>query len=174
MNTFHHAFWMYFFTYRTRNVWQYVLGGVAPDLVYFVLLAVMLWQREISFSAIRQLNPSSFTSYLVLYPWARTIDLIGHSFVIWLSALMLSLLPVLKPARPFILGWGVHILIDVLTHSGDAIYLFYPLSSMRLPSPVSYWEPGFWAHGFRMLNVSFMIAAGSYLLYGWLRRRWQK
>lgn len=171
MNTIHHGFWMYFFTHRSRAVWQYVLGGVAPDLVYFVMLAAMLWRGDLSWRALLNLNPTVFLSYLPLYPWAGKIDLIGHSLVVWLAALLLSLLPLVRTVRPFILGWGVHVLIDVFTHSAYAVYFLYPLSMRQVHSPLSYWETTFLAREFNTVNYVLMFAAAVYLVYWWWRRR---
>lgn len=171
MNTIHHGFWMYFFTYRSRAVWQYVLGGVAPDLVYFAMLAVMLWRGDVGWRELLNLNPTLFLSYLPLYHWATKIDLFGHSLVVWLVGLCLTLLPGLAVVRPFVLGWGVHVMIDVFTHSAYAVYFLYPLSLRQVHSPVSYWEPTFFANEFNTVNYFLLFSAALYLLYCWWRRR---
>ncbi len=71
----------------------------------------------------------------------------------WMLALLLSM--------------AVHAVCDLLVHREDAHGHFYPLTSWRFISPVSYWDPahyGAWFLGFELL----LVLTGSVLL---LRRQ---
>ena len=171
MFTLHHGFWIYFFTRRHPQVWQFVVGSMLPDYVYLVLLGFLLFTREIGWQEVVSLSPTTFMTYIPLYPWAMRVDLIGHSVVIWGGAFVLSLLPIFNRLQAFIVGWGSHLLIDGLTHAAYASFYLYPLSMAAVHSPVSYWEPSYFAREFKLVNGILMGLAALYLLYHWWKKR---
>ncbi len=68
----------------------------------------------------------------------------------------------------FLLGWVWHTLTDFLTHTKDALPLFWPLSNLVWQSPVSYWDPGHYGrqfflveHGAILLTVLWLLAKRS-------------
>lgn len=170
MYTWQHGFWIYFFTRHHPRVWQFLIGSMLPDYIYVIAIAMMLMRGQIAWSSLVSINPATMMSLLPMYPWVVKIDLLGHSVVIWGIAFLLTILPMLKRFQAFTVGWGTHLLIDGLTHAAYANHFLYPLSMLSVHSPVSYWEPQFFAHEFRWLNGTFMMAAFIYLLY----ERWKQ
>lgn len=171
MFTWHHGFWLYFFTRRHPRVWQFVAGSMLPDYIYVVTVVIMLLRSQVSWSDLLHMNPTIMMSLLPMYPWAVEIDLIGHSIVVWAFAFILTLLPAMKGLRAFVIGWGTHLLIDSLTHAAYANYLFYPISLISVHSPVSYWEPQFFANEFKWANRIGMIMAVLYMSYEWWKNK---
>lgn len=174
MFTFHHGFWLYFFTRRHPQVWQFVIGSMLPDYIYFVLLGYLLVQGQLALTDVLELSPGAFMGYIPVYPWAMYGDLLGHSVVVWGAAFMLTLLPSANRLQAFTVGWGSHLLIDGLTHAAHANFYLYPLSLLSVHSPVSYWEPEYFAREFRLVNGISLALAAAYLLYCWWRKRKQK
>jgi len=51
----------------------------------------------------------------------------------------------------FLAGWGLHVVIDMLTHRSDGYPILWPLSDYRFPTPVSYWEPAYYGRTFSLV-----------------------
>jgi hypothetical protein len=171
MYTFHHGFWLYFLARRHPLVWHFVIGSMLPDYVYFILIAVLLAQGRLYFADLLQLTPATFMTFLPQYPWAIQIDLIGHSVLIWGAAFCLSLLPAFSRAQALVVGWGTHLLLDGVTHAAYVNFFLYPLSLLGVHSPVSYWEPEYFAKEFKLVNGTLLSLVGVYLFYHWWKKR---
>ncbi len=171
MFTWHHGFWLYFFTRRRPDVWQFVAGSMFPDYIYVVLISVMLGKGQVAWNDLLVMNPSIMMSFLPLYPWAVKIDLIGHSVVIWGITFLFTLLPIINKGQPFVIGWGTHLLIDGLTHAAYANFFLYPISLLGVHSPVSYWEPQYFAAEFRVVHNILIVVAIGYLLYHYWKKK---
>jgi hypothetical protein len=174
MFTLHHGFWIYFFSRRHPLLWYYVFGSMLPDYIYLVLVAVLMLGGHIEAAEIISLSPKVMMSYLPLYPWAVKADLIGHSVVVWGAFFLLTLILGLAKCRAIVIGWGTHLLLDELTHSAYANFYLYPLSMSAIHSPVSYWEPQYFAEEFNIVNKTVMIAMAAYLVYHWWKHQKNK
>lgn len=172
MNTLQHGFWLYFATHKHPRVWHYVLGAVFPDLIYILgflyLLSIkqVFWENWSSWC-----DPAVGISFLRGLPWVGYVEFTGHSLLIWLVALLASLLPVFRRARDFIFGWGSHILLDVFTHVQHAPYLLYPLSWRQFPIGVSYWDKRYHSMEFQWIQGVLTSLAVSYLVYEYYNAR---
>lgn len=75
MDTFSHGFWNFFIFYKSKWRWAVLLGGILPDLIYFVGAPYVL---------IVQPFPESFNEFplnILMTPWVRTLDfLLGKGF----------------------------------------------------------------------------------------------
>lgn len=171
MFTLHHGLWLYFFSRRHPRVWHFVAGSMFPDYIYIVLIGVLLAKGQLGVRDMAGLSPTMFMTYLPQYPWALHVDLVGHSAVFWGASLGMTLLTAFRKARAFVVGWGSHILLDGLTHAAHANLFLYPLSPLAAHSPVSYWEPAFFAREFRLVNGTLMGLMAAYLLYHWWKKR---
>lgn len=174
MFTWHHGFWLYFFTWRHPKVWQFVVGSMLPDYIYIIAVSVMLWKGQLSWLDLLHLSPTMMMSLLPMYPWVVKIDLLGHSLVVWGVAFLLTFLPIVNKIQLFVIGWGTHLLLDSFTHAAYANYFLYPISLMSVHSPISYWEPEYFAHEFKLVNGILIIVAASYLGYYWWKKKQQK
>jgi membrane-bound metal-dependent hydrolase YbcI (DUF457 family) len=88
--------------------------------------------------------------------WRNPVVCALHSLVPWVVALLGVLL--LRRARPpataplmAVLGWGSHVVLDMLTHRSDGYPILWPLSDYRFPTPISYWEPAYHGTAFALV-----------------------
>lgn len=174
MFTLHHGLWIYFFTRRHAQVWQFVAGSMLPDYVYFLMIGLMLIRGQLNFTEITSLSPQVMMFFLPMYPWVVKTDLIGHSVVVWGAAFILTLLPVVNRLQAFVVGWGTHLLFDAFTHGAYANLFLYPLSLYAVHSPVSFWEPAYFAREFNIVNSALMALMAGYILYKWLSKKYRK
>jgi hypothetical protein len=138
-----------------------VWWGVFPDVLAFgPSVAAGLWLRLAgganSGSAEGHVLPHVHVG-LPLYP-------AGHSLVVFL--LVFGLVSIL--ARHFVfamLGWLLHILIDIPTHSLSyyATRFLWPISDYRIDG-IAWWTPWFWAATYGALGVVYFLL----LRKGWI------
>ncbi len=180
MDVFAHTLWtnaLFHIKYAKQRRLRYLAAffGVVPDLLGFTPLFIYLLVSGEMFDGERLhfLYGTNWT-----YGFAQDAYLFTHSFVIFLICLLLVTFIgnlILKskqgPLYKFwvfwpMLGWGLHILIDIPTHPDFYHTPFlYPLSDFRNEHGVS------WAHPtFMIMNYSLLIAV--YLgLYFYQRRQ---
>jgi membrane-bound metal-dependent hydrolase YbcI (DUF457 family) len=97
--------------------------------------------------------------------WNSLIAKSVHSFAIWAAVVFFVLMIKVISGKknifmlifPFLIGWGLHLVADALTHVSDGYALLFPLSSYRFPAPVSYWETEFHGREFFWISHSLMI-----------------
>ena len=160
MNLYEHFFWNYALFYRKSWAWKVAVGGIFPDLIYMVAFIPKIFFYR---SFIEWMHDPLWDTL-----WNSFIARGAHSFVVWGAFAILFLVimnkETFRQASPFLLGWGLHIGFDALTHVSDGYALFYPLSDYRFPSPVSYWERAYHAREFFWVSHILMIG----LLLLWL------
>jgi hypothetical protein len=97
-----------------------------------------------------------------------TPDAALHSAVpvLLLLALTAGMRPSGRRAAPRLLlaGWAGHVAADALTHADDARPVLWPVSGLRLRSPVSYWDSSRFALPFAALEHAATLAAAWWLL----------
>lgn len=174
MYTLHHGFWMYFFSRSHRETWKFVLGSMLPDYIYGVFFIILLINGLIDFQEILSVDPRRLMALLPLYPWVVKLDLLGHSLIVWSFFMVLSMFGRLKILQAFMIGWGSHILVDALTHAAHANFYLYPLSMSQVHSPVSYWDPEYFADEFRLVNGTLMGLVLFYLIGQKIYKWWRK
>jgi membrane-bound metal-dependent hydrolase YbcI (DUF457 family) len=142
-----HAFWAWYPWRRRRWVGWFVLGAVVPDLPYVAVFAAASLRAGPGMLADLGLWDALWRSPLVcglhsLVPWSAV--LLG-TVVLRRRERSPAPAPRVRRVTAFVLGWGSHVFLDMLTHRSDGYPIFWPLSAYRFPTPISYWEPSF--HG---------------------------
>ncbi|UOQ93990.1 metal-dependent hydrolase [Halobacillus shinanisalinarum] len=193
MNTIHHGFWTYFIFRKKRQLVKwFVIGSIAPDIIYFVMFLYLGVQKEIltlsllldlfkmpmfgfpsdsSNMALTQLH--DFILEMFQHPIVEILRFTGHSLLVWtiLSGLVYWRMGFkLSPLKAFLLGWLGHILTDLLTHATDATPILYPLSDLIVRSPISYWNPDYYGKEFNIVNNILLVLATVYLIIRFLQR----
>ena len=158
MQTISHGLWSYVIAHRSRHAWAFVLGAVFPDLVYALAFVYLLLRQG--------LRPhTTLASTQLSFPyWGGAVL---HSVAIWLAALVTARL---LSSRPWITwfagGWGLHLVVDLLTHREMASPYFFPFYNRPIKGIVSFNDPAFiyW-------DRALLALAGLILVTGWLVRR---
>src|SRR3989344_3455353 len=141
MDIFSHAFWAaaaaksvntkikYFKKRKPINVLWVALWGVAPDISAFAPIFIsgafvfLLGTGEMSVFQIphpSDMEPAEGNGLLV-FKLTKALYNIGHSAIVFAAVFILASL-IFRRLRWEMLGWFLHIIIDVPTHS----YKFYP------------------------------------------------
>lgn len=176
MNTLQHGFWIYFIARKVKRRWYYVLGAMFPDAMYIAGLLYLLFTGQIPWQEYGfWTHPVVGISYLRSLPWVGWGEFSGHSVIIWLAAGAFSLVFRWQMMRAFVMGWGSHLVIDILTHVTYTPYLLYPLSWQQFPLGLSYWDLAFHGREFQLVQSVTTVLAISYLIYEyWLYWRSRK
>jgi hypothetical protein len=135
--------------FRLNTGWT-VWWGCFPDLLAFGPGAVAgVWLRLTEGQASDHLLPHVHIG-LPLYP-------AGHSLMVFLLAFgLVSLLA--RRVMFEMLGWLLHILIDIPTHSMRyyATRFLWPISDFRIDG-IAWWTPWFWAATYGALFVVYVL-----------------
>ncbi|MBI2650622.1 hypothetical protein HYX04_04895 [Candidatus Woesearchaeota archaeon] len=113
MDIFAHGLWSYAIFQNKKYVWWAALFGVLPDILSFGILFVM---NMINGNFHR--GPPALNT---LPKWLFTAYNLTHSFVLFVAVFFAVFLITKNWYLP-LLAWGIHILIDVPTHS----FRFFP------------------------------------------------
>lgn len=147
-----HFFWNWYLFRRRPWVWKFACAGIAPDLPYVLLLGYY----SLRFRA------NGFADLMAWeLVWRSPIASGLHSFVPWSIAVAAVLC--FAPAQrrralaPLLAGWLSHIVADMLTHRSDGYPIFYPLSTYRFATPISYWEPAYHGRAFMLIDTTCII-----------------
>ncbi|MGB8002455.1 MAG: DUF4184 family protein [Anaerobacillus sp.] len=172
MNTLHHAFWSYFFFRKKKRqtVKYIVLGGIAPDIIYYVMFLYLLVERSIQ----KLMNPKIelsmhyFVHGLFEHPVVEVLRKLGHSIVIWLIAFIIVIILhkgfKLTPLSGLVWGWFLHIVVDFFTHVSDAVPIFFPIYNTVIPGFVSYWNPHYYGIEFGITHSIVLVSTIIYLI----------
>ncbi len=136
-----------------------VFWGIFPDLFSFTVPAVLrVWWYATGVTA--SLLPDAKSAQRLQFVWRLYYG--SHSLIVFATVFgvvwVLARRPVLE-----LLGWGLHILIDIPTHKGIfAVPFLWPLSSFALSG--IRWESGW----FLVINYTALLLIFSWM---WVRKR---
>ncbi|MBI2107124.1 hypothetical protein HYT57_04005 [Candidatus Woesearchaeota archaeon] len=150
MDTLAHFLWTFALFFKRKERWLAGLFGVLPDLVSFgphLILSFIAGNAMFGRSELTNIPVSVFMLYNLT-----------HSIIIFVLAVLIVYL-LTKKIHWFMFGWGLHILIDIPSHTTD----FFP-------TPFLYPFPQFYVNGIQWNNPVFMIVNYSLLVivYAWL------
>lgn len=113
MDIFAHFFWTYAVFHKTKKPWLSAFFGIIPDLLSFGFLFA---SNFIFGGGIRLFSSSGPISKYVTESYNYT-----HSLIIFFGVLMIIYF-LTKRFYVFLLGWPLHILLDIPTHTNK----FFP------------------------------------------------
>ncbi len=129
-------------------------GAVAPDLpilVFYLLERLALGRSEAEI----------WTRDYFLPEWQNVFDL-AHSIPLALVGLGVARLLARRIPQAFFASLLLHSIFDLPLHHDDAHRHFFPLSDVRLVSPLSYWDLAH--HGSLMLALEASVVCATSLL----------
>ncbi|HIE94150.1 MAG TPA: hypothetical protein EYQ83_15290 [Acidobacteria bacterium] len=151
---------------RWLSHWLAISGGaVAPDLSMVFLFAyerVVRGTPERVIWSTRYFDPD----------WQLVVDLFNSFPLIGLGALVAWRLRA-TAWLAFFASMALHCVTDLLVHREDAHAHFFPLSSWRFISPVSYWDPRHYGWLVGPLEL-LLIVGGALVLFRSETRVWRR
>lgn len=164
MDIFAHALWttaaykqLYDKKHTHLSLKWAAFWGVFPDLFAFTIPFVMLFVNL----ATGHLPRNTYGWDSGMQSLAYQLYNISHSLVIFLVTFLIVW--ALRRKAPLVmLGWALHILIDVPTHVAEfyATPIFWPISGWKFTHGISWGAP--W---FMVLNYSSLILVYTYFFY---------
>ncbi|MBI2658516.1 hypothetical protein HYX05_00225 [Candidatus Woesearchaeota archaeon] len=151
MDIFAHGLWSYAIFHRKKYVWLATFFGLLPDFLSFGIIFVMNL-----FNGNLQRGPPSINS---LPEWLFAAYNMTHSLIIFLFAFILIYAFTKKWFWPFA-AWGIHILIDIPTHSFRYFPtpFLWPLSDYKF-NGTSWSTPWFMVVNYSALMIVFIMIA---------------
>jgi len=138
-------------------------GAIFPDIPIF---ALFLW-----YTLIKPTPQQEIWRELYFHPKWQTAFNISHSFPIWVAVGCLFFLLRMPRGALFSLAAFLAAAEDFFVHHDDAHAHFFPFSSYRFRSPVSYWDPAHYGNIASVLEVA-LVAAASVWTFRRLETRW--
>lgn len=141
------------------------LWGIIPDLLAFglpfLVLGYAMAVSDVPFEGLRKLCPCVLDApgkYQWISDFIPRVYQISHSLVIF-GATFLAVWAVRRRAPLAMLGWMLHILIDMFTHAASFFPtpLFWPLSDAKFLHGISWADPRFMIINYAALLVVFWL-----------------
>lgn len=168
---------------KVNTPWLLV-GSILPDLP-FTLLTLVFWAYYLWVAPISDdQTVMSVMEYMHFDLFYRDpVWIIGHNFfhapfiLLAIGVIGWQLRHKLWGARLLWLsvGAGLHTLIDIFTHHSDGPLILFPFNwTYRFASPISYWEPEYYAWLLSPLEHLLDLALIVYLVGLWWQHRQKK
>jgi hypothetical protein len=147
-----------------RIAWAGALGGLAPDIPMFAIVAFL----RLTGHGFEEIFGTLYWS-----DWWQVCNAIGHNFLLWGAVLFMSsqmsaignakLATRSRYAVAFSGSALLHSVVDFLVHRNDAHMHFWPLSQWRFVSPVSYWDSAHYGTPFGLFEASLGLTMAALL-----------
>jgi len=138
-----------------------LLGGLLPDVSLYVMAGVSIFILGIA--------PNVVFSELYFSDSWQLVFSIDNSFLVWLVVLAMAF----YFKSPFFIVLTstalLHLVCDFALHNDDARVHFWPLSTWRFESPLSYWDSNHHARFVAPIEAVITAIALLYLTTGGLR-----
>lgn len=151
---------------RWRPQWLAITGGaLVPDLpmvVFYLVERVALGTPERAIWSTRYFDPG----------WQMFIDVFNSLPLIGLGAFMAWRVRA-SAWCVFFASMAVHCAVDFLVHREDAHAHFFPVSSWRFVSPVSYWDPRHYGSFVGVVELLLVFGGVVVLMTYYSHRSWR-
>ena len=135
-----------------RN-WAVLVGAVIADLSIFVMY---FWTRVLMG------QPEDLIWREIYFtPFWQSIGMIANSFPLYASAALVAWWRGWQIMLVFALSALLHVSFDFPVHNDDAHAHFWPFTTWRFESPLSYWDPdhfGLWVAGVEVVFGVVLVA----------------
>ncbi len=119
-------------------------GGLVPDAF---LMSVWGWSKAAGIAE------GDLWRRIYWTDWVQAGQAVSNSFPLFVAILAASLALRFRAAAVFAGAALLHLACDFLLHATDAHQHFWPLSTWRFESPVSYWDPAHFGGAVAMLEA---------------------
>lgn len=150
-----------------KRAWVGALGGVLPDIPMLLIVATLM---------IARVPGRKIFDEMYWEKWWQITNGIAHNFWLWGGLLLLSIVmrERLSARAESIDTWALvtvfaasgllHSCIDFLVHREDAHMHFWPVSSWKFTSPVSYYDPAHYGRWFSLFEAGLGLVLSIVLL----------
>jgi hypothetical protein len=146
------------------NVWI-VLGSISPDIPVFFFSFWYMW-------IVPKPQLMIWGSLYFREDWQIVFDL-SHSIPIFLVLTGLAYYFSMPRLFTFSIASLLHAPPDFFLHREDAHAHFFPLSSYKFISPISYWDSRYFGHYFYIFEALVVLAL-SFPVFRYLKTWWGK
>jgi hypothetical protein len=151
---------------RWRSHWLAITGGaLVPDLpmvVFYLVERIVLGTSDRVIWSTRYFDPG----------WQGFIDTFNSLPFIGLGA-VIAWRARASAWLAFLVSMAVHCVTDLFVHREDAHAHFFPFSTWRFVSPVSYWDPRYYGSLVAPLELLLLIGGAVVLLRFYTHRSWR-
>ena len=145
-----------FDTANWGSAWSSILGAIAPDAAIFGFYAWTRW--------IQQMPDRIIWQDAYYEPFWQNIFAVGNSIPLVGLGLAICYWRRWRWGILFCLSMLLHHACDLPLHNDDAHRHFWPLSNVRIVSPVSYWDPNHFGSIGALSELSLVLIASAALL----------
>ena len=149
MDIFAHFFWAYAIFHKTKKPWLAGLSGIIPDLLSFgVFFVIRIFNNTFKFGPPNPALVPGFVTKSYNYT---------HSLIIFLLLLLLIYL-ITRKFYVFLLGWPLHILLDIPSHTNRFFptpFLF-PISNYTF-NGINWGNPIFMTINYSLLLITYIV-----------------
>ncbi|MEM9855372.1 MAG: cobalamin biosynthesis protein CobQ, partial [Pseudomonadota bacterium] len=142
-----------------------LLGAIMPDLSLYIMGGFALYVMSIAPEIV-------FDELYFSDAWQRVFA-IDNSFVLWGLALGVALWLKSRWAVAFAGAALLHIAFDFPLHNEDARMHFWPLSTWKFYSPLSYWDSSSGGRIVGVIEIAVILALVVYLLGRFKSWQWR-
>lgn len=135
--------------------WPILLGAIVPDAAIFIFFGWAQWGQR--------LPPETIWREAYYEPFWQNIFAVGNSIPFAAIGLLLCYRLKRRWAMVFFASMLLHQLADLPLHHDDAHRHFWPLSELRIISPVSYWDPDHFGRLGAGLETCLVVLASVFL-----------
>jgi hypothetical protein len=136
--------------------WPIMLGSFAPDAAIFVFYGWAKWWEQLPEAVI-------WREAYYSQPW-QDIFALGNSIPLALLGVLVSAYFQRTALAIFFISMILHHLCDLPLHHDDAHRHFFPLSNLRVHSPVSYWDKNHYGFLGAAIELIWVLVSSSWLL----------
>ena len=140
---------------RPELTWPIIVGSLLPDAALFVFYG---WAR-----ALAQLPDRVIWDEAYYQPFWQDVFAIGNSIPLALGGLGIALWKKRPAWAALFVSMLLHHAEDLPLHNEDAHRHFFPLSNLRIVSPVSYWDPDHFGTYVALVEMVLVLGASVWL-----------
>ncbi len=151
----------------------FVLGGLAPDIGLYALIAgASIFYPTVRGLSLQETAVLAFDDLFFNDPLWIIVQNTLHSPVVIGGLTAVAALLNKRRLLNFALGSLLHTAMDIPVHHDDGPLYLFPLNwNLRFHSPVSYWDPAHFGRFVQPVDLAITVLGGGYLLYQWHQSR---
>ena len=162
------SFWPEFVKTNPGFLFVSLFFSILPDLIVdapFVLY-LLFNKHKYHLKTFKEIINFGYTiiqqkplEYETLFPWSAKTAFYSHSFLTYFLIAIILKLAYPETFLPFVVGYGIHLLIDIPLHNDYfSSKPFYPLSKIKIPGWLTWYHTkNFQKYNYALLALVYII-----------------